>query len=135
MARRREVPRDFNPDIDDEGVSDTDPRDYVVVGGGNRRPETDWQALMEAEPFDEPEVSRFERLELRDVIADAIDELDEQERWIFDALFVRRLSLREVAREISMPKTTVARWRDRMKGVLIAKLESEPKIIEYLEGI
>ena len=131
-AFARELPRDFNPDTwDDNHLGDIDDT-YVMIGGDSRRPSTDMQALMEARPNCEPEVSRMQRLELRDVICDALDDLDEQEQWIFDALFVRRLSLRELAAEIAMPKTTVARWRDRLLQRLRDKLETDPRIIEYL---
>ena len=97
---------DWNDEAD---LAPTERTDFVFVGGDSGRPTTEMQALMESPPFTEPEVSRLERLELRDVICDALDDLDEQEQWIFDALFVRRLSLRELAAEIAMPKTTVAR--------------------------
>jgi RNA polymerase sigma factor (sigma-70 family) len=134
MGRRfaRELPRDFNPDSDDESYWEDVDDTYVVVGGDSRRPSTPMQALMEARPNCEPEVSRMERLGLRDVIVDALDDLDEQEQWIFDALFVRRLSRRELAAEIAMPKTTVARWRDRLLQRLRDKLETDPRITEYL---
>lgn len=89
---------------------------------------------MECEPFQEPDVSREERLLLRDLVCDALDDLNEQELWIFDALYVRRLSIRECGREINMPKTTVCRWRDRLLKRLRAKLEVEPLIAEYLSA-
>jgi RNA polymerase sigma factor (sigma-70 family) len=128
----RELPRDFNPNPDDESYWEDVDDTYIVVGGDSRRPSTPMQALMECQPHREPEVSRIERLELRDVIVDALDDLDMQEQWIFDALFVRRLSLRELAAEIAMPKTTVARWRDRLLSRLRDKLETDPRITEYL---
>lgn len=133
MPKLREVPRDMNPADDEMPDRETGPT-YIFVAHAERRPENEFQALMECAPFEEPAVSRDERLELRDVIVDAIDDLDEQEQWIFDALFVRRLSLRQLASEINMPKTTVARWRDRLLLRLTEKLENEPMIAEYLEG-
>jgi len=134
MARdfARELPRDFNPDSDDESYWEDVDNTYIVVGGDSHRPSTPMQALMECQPFHDPEVSRIERLELRDVIVDALENLDEQEQWIFDALFVRRLSLRDLAAEIAMPKTTVARWRDRLLAKVRSQLETDPRIIEYL---
>lgn len=130
MPKRREVPRDMEPGDD---LSETGPS-FVFIGHSNVRPINEFQAVMECEPFQEPDVSQEERLELRDLIVDALDDLDEQEQWIFDSLFVRRLSLRELAAEINMPKTTVARWRDRLLQRLREKLVNEPKIIGYLEG-
>jgi hypothetical protein len=67
-------------------------------------------------------------------VADAIDGLTEEQHWIFDALFVRRISLRALGRELSIPKTTVARKRDALLQVLREKLEQEPMIVDYLEA-
>jgi RNA polymerase sigma factor (sigma-70 family) len=120
MPPRREYPYQDVP----EGI--------VYVGHGDTRPDNPWEALVQAQPHHEVAVSRAELLPLRDVISDAIDTLDEQQRWIFDSLFVRRLSLRQLGREIGMPKSTVARWRDRLLDELRQKLEHEPLIERYL---
>ena len=85
------------------------------------RPFSATEALMSCAPFDEPEESIMEQLELRDALADALDSLDEDERWIFDMLVVVRLSLRFVGRVVGIPKTTLARRRDKV----IAKLQQQ----------
>lgn len=131
MPKQREIPWTW---ADDYEYADAGEQAFVYIGHAETRADTDYQALMETPPGYEPDVSRAERLELRDLIVDAIDGLTEQEKWIFDALFVRRLSLRQLAAEIQMPKTTVARWRDRLLLRVRSKLEHEPMIIEYLEG-
>lgn len=133
MPKQREVPRDMFPSDDEMPDRETGPQ-YIFIAHAERRPENEFQALMECAPFEEPDVSRDERLELRDVIVDALDNLTDQEQWIFDSLFVRRLSLRQLATEINMPKTTVARWRDRLLQRLREKLVNEPQIVNYLEG-
>ena len=66
------------------------------------------EALVVCEPGNEPEESVLEQLSLRDAVADALDELDEDDRWLFDMLLVVHLSLRFVGLVIGMPKTTVA---------------------------
>ena len=80
------------------------------------------EALVVCEPGNEPEESVLEQLSLRDAVADALDELDEDDRWLFDMLLVVHLSLRFVGLVIGMPKTTVARQRDR----IIAGLQQRP---------
>lgn len=132
MASRRELPRNFEPEPDDD-LSETGPS-YIQVGCGSVRPLNEYEALMCARPHEYPVVSREERLPLRDIIADALDELTDEQRWIFDALFVRRLSLRKLGAELSIPKTTVARMRDTLLSALREMLETDPRIQSYLEG-
>ncbi len=95
------------------------PRKHSVTAFGRFFSAT--EALMSCAPFDEPEESIMEQLELRDALADALDSLDEDERWIFDMLVVVRLSLRFVGRVVGIPKTTLARRRDKV----IAKLQQQ----------
>lgn len=132
MPTRREVPRNFEPSPDDE-LSDTGPS-FVYIGHGSCRPENEWQALMEAPPFIEPEVSQFERLALRDVIVDALESLTSEEQWIFDALYVRKLSERQLAAEIKLPKTTMRRRKEKLLLRLRHILEDDVRIVEYLKG-
>jgi len=92
------------------------------------RPFSAAEALMSSAPFDEPEESVMEQLELRDVLADALDTLDEEERWIFDMLVVVRLSLRFVGRVVGIPKTTLARRRDKVIAKLQQQLLESPEV-------
>ena len=70
--------------------------------------------------------------ELREVLAEAIDKLPPGERWLFEALFIARLSLRFCARVLDIPKTTLARRRDALLAYLRADLENSPLIQERL---
>ena len=88
------------------------------------------EALVVCEPGNEPEESVLEQLSLRDAVADALDELDEDDRWLFDMLLVVRLSLRFVGLVIGMPKTTVARQRDRIIAGLRQRLLDNPVVRE-----
>lgn len=143
MPRRRELPRDFNMykgmssatfDTQFDFIGDdADAPDLMYVAGSSQQPINEYDALMRCAPCEHPEVSVEDRMPLRDVVADAIDGLDEEERWIFEALFIRRLSIRQLAAEIALPKSTVHRWKDRLLERLREKLEQEPLIIEYLE--
>ena len=112
-------------------------------------PETPFQALMEAAAFDEPETSVAEYLELREVLADAIEALSERDQWIFNAVFVEpgervtnpegfspsdtgHKSLRQVARELGLSKTQIARERDRIIKELQHELMDHPVIRQFL---
>ena len=88
------------------------------------------EALVVCEPGNEPEESVLEQLSLRDAVADALDELDEDDRWLFDMLLVVHLSLRVVGLVIGMPKTTVARQRDRIIADLQQRLLTNPVVRE-----
>lgn len=113
-------------------------------------PDTPYQALMECAPGTEPETSVAEYLQMRDVLADAIEALPDRDQWIFNALFVEpgervtnpqgfspsdtgHKSLRQVAAELGLSKTQVARERDRILGVLQDALVDIPVISEHLK--
>jgi DNA-directed RNA polymerase specialized sigma24 family protein len=87
------------------------------------RAATPMEALMVAEPFAEPQTSLLETLGMRDTIADAVDMLEERARYIIEAIFWRGAALRELAAEMSLSKTHVARLRDEALeelGLLLA---------------
>tara|TARA_R110002012_G_scaffold299838_1_gene499166 strand:- start:605 stop:889 length:285 start_codon:yes stop_codon:yes gene_type:complete len=90
------------------------------------------EALISCPPFVDPEESISEQMELRDVIADALDELDEEDRWILDMLVVARLSLRFVGGILGIPKTTLARRRDRILDELKETLVENPVVSQRL---
>jgi len=92
------------------------------------------EALIACAPSQEPEESVLEQLALREALADALDSLEEDDRWLFDMLIVVRLSLRFVGLVIGMPKTTVARRRDRIIADLRQRLLDHPVIKERLDG-
>ena len=90
------------------------------------------EALISCAPPEEPEESVLEQLALREALADALDTLEEDDRWLFDMLIVVRLSLRFVGRVIGMPKTTVARRRDKIIADLRDILNDDPVVQERL---
>jgi DNA-directed RNA polymerase sigma subunit (sigma70/sigma32) len=95
-------------------------------------PYTPWEALMVADGS--PQTSVMEMVALREIINDAIEELlSPLEVWVFNALFVERKSLRKLEKELSIPKTTIARIRDKATSKLRDKLSTETLIQEYLE--
>ena len=96
-------------------------------------PDTLLQALQQASPHSEPRVSKQERADLQAVVLDAIETLEPWEHWLLNALLFERMSLREVEHVLGIPKTTVARKRDRILSKLKYELSVHPLVREYLQ--
>ena len=95
-------------------------------------PDTLIQALQQASPHSEPRVSKQDRADLQEVVLDALETLEPWEHWLLNALLFERMSLRQVEHVLGMPKTTVARKRDRILGKLKHELSIHPSVQEYL---
>ena len=92
------------------------------------------EALLLSEPHKEPEISLEEQHELREILVGALDSLEPIELWIVNALLFEKLSLREVQKILTIPKTTLARNRDKIFNKLRNELEQYEQIQEYLNG-
>ena len=99
-----------------------------------QQPQTPTQALIQTKPNEPILVSAQERLQLREVVASAMEQLTEEEIWIINALLFERLSLREAGAILQIPKTTLARRRDKILRKLRKALENEPLVEDYLNG-
>ena len=76
------------------------------------------EALMSAEPFEEPSrswesVYRDEG-DLMDAVEEIFDSLNDDQQWLYHMLVDVGLSLRFVAIVMGIPKTTLARRRDEL---------------------
>jgi len=94
-------------------------------------PETELIALQEAGSL-EPRESLEEKAALRETVVSALDILNAEEAWLLNALLFERLSLRQIERRIGIPKTTVARYRDKILTKLRVALANDPAIRDYL---
>lgn len=103
-----------------------------AVAHSETRPENIYQALMQCAPGEEPDTPRDELLPLRDILQDAIDKLTDREQWIFDALFTRRLSLRQLGAELNLSFGHVRRLRDEITEKLQSILIENEEIRSYL---
>jgi RNA polymerase sigma factor (sigma-70 family) len=97
-----------------------------------RRPINEFQALMECAPGDVPETHADQYLAIREVLADAIDELPEREREVFDGVFVRRETLQELGDRLGYSRMHISRIRDKATAFLRERLSDNPLILEYL---
>ena len=81
-------------------------------------PENQYDALMRTPPGSTPTVDVHTMAWRKERLNDAIDQLPEPDRAIFDAYYIERRSLRQISAELGIPKTTVARERDRIRADL-----------------
>lgn len=124
-----------------------DPFKLSYVKGGEatavlfcRRQDSELQALMEAPPYQEPNTSQVELLDLKEVLADAIDELTPLELFIFNASVIERKGVRVIARMLveeglvpTFSKSGVHNALGRAIGKLRLALEDNQLIKGYLE--
>lgn len=89
----------------------------------DRLPESDYEALMMAKPFEEPQQSNEALLELREAVASIVDDLEPRDLWIINACMSEGKSLQKIADELGITKTHVWRLRnqalDKLRGVMM----------------
>ena len=93
-----------------------------------RIPENPIQALMEADFGQEPEESSEELEPLREIVADAVDLLPEEDKWVINAVYSEQLSLQQIADQLGVSKTHVFRIRNRALKALKAMLSFDMTI-------
>lgn len=96
------------------------------------RPETDLVALMQTAPGDTPQESVESQQELREVLADAIDQLEPRERWVFLGNASEGLGLRTIATQLSLSKTQVHRILQAARNHLADALVDHPLVAARL---
>lgn len=84
-------------------------RHHIGYVSSNRMPETDIQALMEAPPHTDPETSLESSEHLREVLADAIDQLEPRLKWIFEARHYEGMSIRQIGLQLNLTKSYIDR--------------------------
>lgn len=97
-----------------------------------QRPDSDAQSLMEAMPGDTPEPTVGDIEPLRDAVASIIDDLDEQQRFVIEALFHEQISLGELGQRLGVSKTHAFRLRNAAYKTLEPLLLKHPLIRERL---
>jgi hypothetical protein len=100
--------------------------------GGRRRPETPIEALMMAAPLTDTEESVVELQPLREAVAECIEKLNEQDRFIIDAINSEMISLQALGERMGISKVHVWRLRNAAYERLSLLLRSNPYIRERL---
>jgi len=99
---------------------------------GNRRPETPIEALMMAASGEETVESVVELQPLREAIAECIEQLGEQDRFIIDAINSEMISLEELGGRLGVSKPHAWRLRNAAYERLRLHLLENPIIRERL---
>lgn len=90
------------------------------------QPITKLQALMEAGPGCEPEVSREETEEMTDAVHACVDKLGGLEKMLLEAVFYEGLSFRQLEERYKVPKSTAYRIVEKAKEELGEILRGDP---------
>ena len=99
------------------------------------RAATDLELLMQEVPGSiaaAPQASLESTHRLKEALADAIEALNEEDQWIINCLLIEGLSLRVTGRVLGIPKTSLARRRDRIKRQLMLSLVDSPDVRRHL---
>jgi len=99
---------------------------------GHRRPETPIEALMMAASGEDAVESVVELQPLREAIAECIEKLNEQDRFIIDAINSEMISLEELGGRLGVSKPHAWRLRNAAYERLRFHLLENPIIRERL---
>jgi AcrR family transcriptional regulator len=95
---------------------------------GDRAPENDYEALMQAIPFEEPQQTSESLMVLRETVAQYVDDLDPRSLWIVNACISEGKSLQAIADELGMTKTHVWRLRNQAFETLRIAMSTDTTI-------
>jgi DNA-directed RNA polymerase specialized sigma24 family protein len=89
--------------------------------------------MQEAPGRERPLPSLEATAALREALADAIEELSPEEQFIIERLLIEGLSLRHTGWMMNIPKTTLARVRDKVRERLMLKIVDYEHIRHWIE--
>ena len=103
----------------------------------NTRLLTDLEALMQLAPGAEWCVSVpsiVSTLELKDAVGAIVDLLPPEDRYIIEQLMIQGNALRKLGYVLGIPKTSLARRRDRIRQTLMEELADDPIIQNWIRN-
>ena len=107
---------------------------HEITIRGPRRPETPLEALMQAAPGEDIRESVIELQPFREAVADCIDKLDAQDRFIIDAVNTEMVSLEELGKRLGVTKTHAWRLRNSAMDNLRKIMLQDPTVLERLRN-
>jgi DNA-directed RNA polymerase specialized sigma24 family protein len=107
---------------------------HEVTIRGPRRPETPIEALMQAAPGEDIRESVVELQPFREAVASCIEKLNEQERFIIDAVNTEMISLEELGKRLGVTKTHAWRLRNSAMDSLRKIMLQDPTVLERLRN-
>ena len=94
---------------------------------------TDLESLMCLAPGQVEHMPSLEaQAALKEAVGEAIDGLDAEDRWIFQALIIEGMSLRVTGRVLGIPKTSLARRRDHIREQLMLQLVQHESVQQWM---
>lgn len=122
-----------------------DPRDaaWLFDRANRRNPRvklSQLEALMEAAPHEEPSPTYADvpsnptKPWVLLLVEAVIDGLSEEEQEIVGVLVMEKLSLRVAGKILNIPKSTLARRRDKIWKKIEKELLAYPEVWEYING-
>ena len=107
---------------------------HEITIRGPRRPETPLEALMQAAPGEDIRESVEELQPFREAVAQCIDKLDAQDRFIIDAVNTEMVSLEELGKRLGVTKTHAWRLRNSAMDNLRKIMLQDPTVLERLRN-
>ena len=107
---------------------------HEITIRGPRRPETPLEALMQAAPGEDIRESVEELQPFREAVAQCIDKLDAQDRFIIDAVNTEMISLEELGKRLGVTKTHAWRLRNSAMDNLRKIMLQDPTVLERLRN-
>lgn len=120
MSKQLEYPTVFQPWAKIDGAVEP------------HRPETMWEALMSAAPGETPEMSVEELQPLREAIAECVDRLPAEHRFVINGVQSERLSFRQLAARLGCSVGRAHSVHVDGLSMLKAMLLNEPKVREHM---
>lgn len=100
------------------------------IGAG--KPLTAMEALMAAAPHNEPEESLQELQPFREAVAECMEQLSEQDRYIIDAINSERVTLQVLGDRLGISRMHASRLRDVAFRQLRDIMLTNPTILKRL---
>ena len=107
-------------------------RERTVFGP---RPMTEMEVLMREAPgfYSDSPVALEETAALKELLGAAVDSLTPEDRYIMETLLIEKRSLRKTGAVLGIPKTTLARRRDKSREYLMKRLAGEEVVQDWLK--
>jgi DNA-directed RNA polymerase specialized sigma24 family protein len=97
---------------------------------------TDLEVLMQQAPgcLDPRIASIVSTLELKDAVGAIVDALPPEDKYIIEQLLMQGNSLRKLGYVLGIPKTSLARRRDKIRHQLMIELAADPEIQNWIRN-
>ena len=97
-------------------------------------PENEYQALMEAEPFDEPRQNKQTTQKIREIVVGCMELLSDEDKFIIEAYNSERITYDALSKRLGVSIPHAWRLRKDAYAKLKAIMLQNDSIIKYLKG-